>query len=188
MTYGGVCLRSERMCKGVDTECCLMDKEHSTHTGINQSTPKVTPKQSCDGDRNNKSKCDCNRQVVSVLPHHKFVLVQVSDIDAARASGILLEYHPADVCIPKALVDCIRILEITTSRFVFSLAELFPFWSVEESYPPYQNRRSDDVHDGCATTNGSILRKLPHPSTREQFVSAMPHCSSCVTTNDDTRR
>lgn len=108
--YSRVGLAPQRVGEGVNTEGCLMNDEHSTHASIHQTSPEVIPAKSGERHRENERKANRDWQVILVLPHYEFVLVQICDIDTARAPLLLLKNHPAEMRVPKALVNCIRVL------------------------------------------------------------------------------
>mmetsp|Transcript_19715 Transcript_19715/g.28695 ORF Transcript_19715/g.28695 Transcript_19715/m.28695 type:complete len:337 (-) Transcript_19715:31-1041(-) len=114
MVIGGVFSRvglaPQRVSKGVHTESCLVNDERSTHASIHHSSPEVIPAERGHHNRENKGKADRDWEVVLVLPHYEFVLVQISDIDSARAPLFLLEHHPANMSVPEPLMNCIRVL------------------------------------------------------------------------------
>jgi hypothetical protein len=45
-----------------------------------------------------------------VLPNNNGIVVQVGDVGAANAAGVLLHDHPADVAVEQALADRVRVL------------------------------------------------------------------------------
>lgn len=110
----GVFLRvglvSKGMGEGVDKEGSLVHKKHTTKAAKDQGTRKVAPAKGRNRKRQKKAKGHGNRQIVPMLEHDPLVGVKVRNIDAAGPPRVLLENHPSDMGIPKALVHAVRVL------------------------------------------------------------------------------
>ena len=98
------------MRKTVNAESSLVDKEHSPEASVHESSPEVSPCISGNRKRQEKSKEKSNRKIMPVLEHNAAVGIEIANVNAAGATGVLLEHHPTDMGIPKALVDGVRIL------------------------------------------------------------------------------
>ena len=93
----------------VDTEGGLLYSEGSYDAGIDESAPPITPKTS-DTARQDEPHNEGNFCVMIVLPDDNRIPVQIRDINAAEAFGILSEDQPSDVSVKKTLTNRIRIL------------------------------------------------------------------------------
>jgi hypothetical protein len=103
-------LVSEPVSKRVDTESSLLDEANAEDTGIDQTTPPVTPTKTSDESREGKSHEKNRLDVVLVLPDNNGVLVEIGDIGSALALRVLLQDHPSHVRVHKTLADRVRVL------------------------------------------------------------------------------
>lgn len=93
----------------VDTKRGLLDKAAAQNAGINQPTLPVAPYAAHDG-REDPGHGHDGKDVVPVLPHDERVLVEVGDVGAADALGVLVQHHPAHVRVREALLDRVGVL------------------------------------------------------------------------------
>lgn len=93
----------------VDTKCRLLDKAAAQNAGEDQPALPVTPDAAHNG-REDPGHGDDGEDVMPVLPHDEWVLVEIGDVGAADALGVLVEYHPAHVRVREALLDRVRVL------------------------------------------------------------------------------
>lgn len=98
------------MGQAVDTESSLLDEEDSENTAVDEATEEVAPAETADEHREDQGHENDRLDVVTVLPDDDGILVEVGDISAADAAGVLLHDHPADVAVKEALADGIGIL------------------------------------------------------------------------------
>ncbi|KAI6759232.1 hypothetical protein HG530_009912 [Fusarium avenaceum] len=103
-------LVSEPVSKRVDTESSLLDEANTEDTGIDQTTPPVTPTKTSDESREGKSHEENRLDVVLVLPDNNGVLVEIGDIGSALALRVLLQDHPSHVRVHETFADRVRVL------------------------------------------------------------------------------
>jgi hypothetical protein len=103
-------LVTEPVGKRVDAEGSLLDEEDAENTSVDESTLPVVPEESSDGRWENQAHEDDDLDVVLVLPDNDRVLVQVSDVGAADALGVLLHDHPAEMAVEESLANAVRVL------------------------------------------------------------------------------
>lgn len=103
-------LVTEPMSERVDTEGSLLDEEDAQNTGVDESTLPIVPEKSSDGRREDQAHEENNLDVVLVLPDDNGILVQVGDVGAANALGVLLHDHPAEMAVEETLADAVGVL------------------------------------------------------------------------------
>lgn len=103
-------LITEPVSKRVDAEGSLLDEEDAEDTSVDESTLPVIPEETSNSRREDQTHEDDNLDVVLVLPDDDRVLVQIGDIGAANALGVLLHDHPAKVGVQEALADGVGVL------------------------------------------------------------------------------
>ena len=103
-------LVAEPVGKGVDAEGSLLDEENAEDTGVDEATLPVVPEETSDSRREDQTHEDDDLDVVLVLPNDDGVLVQVGDVGAADALGVLLHDHPAKMAVEKTLADAVGVL------------------------------------------------------------------------------
>ena len=103
-------LVAEPVGKRVDAEGGLLDEEDAEDTGVDEATHPVTPEETSDSRREDETHEDDGLDVVLVLPDDDRVLVQVGDVGAADALGVLLHDHPAEMAVEEALADRVWVL------------------------------------------------------------------------------
>jgi hypothetical protein len=113
MTWSRGLLRSSKgwsPSKGVDTESGLLDEEDAENAGVDKASEPVTPTKTSDKSRENETHEEDDLEVVLVLPHDNGVVVEVRDVGATNALGVLLHEHPAEVRVEKTLPDAVGVL------------------------------------------------------------------------------
>ena len=103
-------LVAEPVGKRVDAEGGLLDEEDAEDTGVDEPALPIVPEKTGDGRREDQTHEDDDLDVVLVLPDDDGVLVQVGDISAADALGVLLHDHPAKMRVQETLADGVRVL------------------------------------------------------------------------------
>jgi hypothetical protein len=103
-------LVAEPVGKGVDTEGSLLDEEDAQDTSVDETTLPVVPEKTSDSRREDETHEEDNLDVVLVLPDDDGVLVQVGDVSAANALGVLLHDHPAEMAVEKSLANAVGVL------------------------------------------------------------------------------
>ena len=98
------------MGQAVDTESSLLDEKDSENTAVDEATEEVAPAETADEHGKDQSHENDRLDVVTVLPDDDGILVEVGDVGAADAAGVLLHDHPADVAVKEALADGVGIL------------------------------------------------------------------------------
>lgn len=99
----------------VDAECGLLDEKDAKDAGIDESAKVVSPSQTCDKGREDKTHEQNDLEVVSMLPHDHKVLVEVRNICSTDSLGVLLHDHPPKVRIQESLTHgvwvfvCVRV-------------------------------------------------------------------------------
>jgi hypothetical protein len=95
---------TEPVRKRVDTEGRVVDKDKTSGTGEEESTPPVSPAETSDKSRDHESVKEEERKVVVVLPADDRVARKVRNVGDSNLSTGLNE-HPSDVSPPEALVS-----------------------------------------------------------------------------------
>lgn len=103
-------LVTEPVSKRVDAEGCLLDDENSQNSSVDEATHPVTPSETADEHREDHSHGDHGLDVVAVLPHDNWVLVEISDVGTADTLGVLLHDHPSEMRVQEALADGVWVL------------------------------------------------------------------------------
>jgi hypothetical protein len=98
-------LVTEPVSDRVDAEGGLLDEADTEDTGIDETAEPVTPAKTSDEGREDKSHSNGALKEVLVLPNDNGILVQIGNIGAALALRVLLEDHPTEVGVEKALAD-----------------------------------------------------------------------------------
>ena len=96
--------------KGVDTEGGLLDEEDAQDASVDEATPPVTPSETGNQHGDTQAHGEHDLDVVAVLPDDDRVFVEVGDISAANALGVLLHDHPSQVGVEQTLADGVRVL------------------------------------------------------------------------------
>lgn len=94
----------------VDAKGSLLDEANTEHAGVDQAAPPVAPAESADDSGQDVGHDQDRRAVVAVLPDAKRVLVEIGDVRAADALGVLLHKHPTNVRVPEALLHGVGVL------------------------------------------------------------------------------
>lgn len=103
-------LVAEPVGQGVDAEGGLLDEEDTQDAGVDEAALPVAPADAGDEAGEDHAHEDDGLEVVAVLPDYDGVIVQVRDVSAADALGVLLHDHPAEVGVEQALADGVRVL------------------------------------------------------------------------------
>lgn len=103
-------LVAEPVGKGVNAEGSLLDEEDTQDASVDESSPPVSPAETCDEAGEDHAHEDDGLDVVAVLPDDNSVVVQVGDVSAANSLGVLLHQHPADMRVHEALSDGVGVL------------------------------------------------------------------------------
>jgi len=103
-------LLSQPVSERVDAKGGVVHKAETQDASIEEAACPVAP--SITGHKGGEEEAHNHKhqEVVAVLPHDHFVTVQVGDVGAAKALWVLLENHPAQVCVHEALVDGVGVL------------------------------------------------------------------------------
>ena len=104
-------LVSKPVSEGVDAEGGLLDEEDTEDTSVDVATHPVTPAKPSDKCREDQAHEENNLEVVLVLPDDDGVLVQVGNVGAADALGVLLHEHPSEVAVQKTLANAVGVLD-----------------------------------------------------------------------------
>jgi len=94
----------------VDTEGGLLDEEDAQDARVDEAALPVVPEETGNGRREDQAHGENDLDVVLVLPDHHGVLVQVGNVGAADAFGVLLHDHPAKMAVEEALANAVRVL------------------------------------------------------------------------------
>lgn len=103
-------LVAEPVGKRVDAEGGLLDEEDAEDTGVDEATHPVTPAETSDSGWEDETHGDDSLDVVLVLPDNDGVLVEIGDVGAADALGVLLHDHPAEMAVEQAFADAVGVL------------------------------------------------------------------------------
>lgn len=103
-------LLTEPMGQRVDTESSLLNEKDSEDTSVDISTDPVTPAKTSDKSREDQSHENDNPKVMLVLPNDNRILVQIRNVGASNAFGVLLHDHPSQMRVQKTLADTVRVL------------------------------------------------------------------------------
>lgn len=104
-------LVTEPVGKRVDAESSLLDEADAEDTGVDETTNPVVPAKTADEGGEDEGHGENNLDVVAVLEDNDGVLVKIGNVGAALVLGVLLEDHPAEVRVPEALADRVRVLD-----------------------------------------------------------------------------
>jgi hypothetical protein len=99
-------LITQVMAQTVDGEGALLNTDDTEDSGVNETTPPITPAQSCDHRRQYPCACYSDLGVVLVLPDNEGVVAQVGDIGSAVLLIILSKQQPSHVCVPHYNIEC----------------------------------------------------------------------------------
>lgn len=102
-------LVTEPMGKRVDAEGGLLDKEDTEDTGVDESTHPIVPEKAGDSRREDQAHEQDDLDVMLVLPDDNGVLVEIGDVGAANALGVLLHDHPAEMAVEETLADAVGV-------------------------------------------------------------------------------
>jgi hypothetical protein len=103
-------LVTEIVCKRVDTECGVVNKDESANSGVEESTSPIPPKQTSNGSRDKETHDEDDKSVVLVLRADERVRVEIGNVCAANTFGILLENHPAEMSVHQSFANRVGIL------------------------------------------------------------------------------
>lgn len=103
-------LVTEPVGQGVDTKGGLLNDKDSQNTGIDETTNPVTPAKPGNKSREDEGHEEDGLDKVPVLPDDDGVLVEVGDIGAAGALGVLLDDHPANMAVQQTLPHGVGVL------------------------------------------------------------------------------
>ena len=103
-------LVTKPMGQGVDAEGGLLDEEDAEDASVDESSLPVSPSEAGDEAREDQAHEDDGLDVVSVLPNHDRIIVQIRDVCSADALWVLLHDHPAEVRVEEALADGVWVL------------------------------------------------------------------------------
>ena len=103
-------LVTEPVSQGVNAEGSLLNEANAEDTSVDVATPPITPTETANESREDNGHEDDRLDEVAVLPNNNGVLVEVADIGAALALGVLLHDHPAHVGVEQTLADGVRVL------------------------------------------------------------------------------
>jgi hypothetical protein len=98
-------LVTEPVGQRVDTESSLLDEEDTQDTSVDETAPPVTPTETSDHHGEDETHERDDFDVVAVLEFDESILVQVGDVSAANAFGVLLHDHPSQVRVQETLAD-----------------------------------------------------------------------------------
>ena len=98
------------MGKGVDAEGGLLNEEDAEDATVDEATEPVAPAETADEGGEDEAHEEDNFEVVTVLPDHHRILIEIGDVGAANPLGILLHQHPPKVGVEEAFADGIWIL------------------------------------------------------------------------------
>lgn len=103
-------LVTEPVSQGVDAEGGLLDEEDAEDTGVDETTSPVIPAEATDEHGEDKAHGDNALDEVGVLEDDDGVIVEIGDVSAANALGVLLHDHPSQVRVQETLADGVGIL------------------------------------------------------------------------------
>lgn len=98
------------MGQGVDAEGGLLDEADAQNAGVDETTQPVVEHEATEDGGEDEAHEDDALEVVAVLPDNDAVLVEVANVAAADALGVLLEQHPAHVRVQETLADGVGVL------------------------------------------------------------------------------
>jgi hypothetical protein len=104
-------LLAEPVGERVDAEGGLLDEADAQDAGVDVAAEPVTPEEAADERREDEAHGHDALDEVAVLPDDDGVLVEVGDVGAAGALGVLLEDHPAEVGVEETLADRVGVLD-----------------------------------------------------------------------------
>ena len=156
-------LVAEPVRQRVDAEGGLLHEEDAQDAGVDEAAAQVAPEQARHEARHEQAHGDDGLDVVSVLPDHDRVLIQVRDVGAADALGVLLHDHPAKVRVEQALADRVRVLVRVGVAVVGTVV----------SGPP-----SDRALDGAGSDGGQEDAKRQRGRVGRVSPQAMVACGS----------
>ena len=103
-------LVTEPMSQGVDAKGSLLDEEDAQNATIDKAAEPIAPSKATYERRKDETHEEHDFQVVSVLPDNDGVFIEIRDIGAANAFGVLFHEHPAKVRVQQALADRVWVL------------------------------------------------------------------------------
>ena len=103
-------LVTEPVSEGVDAEGGLLDEEDAENASVDKASEPVTPTETSDKSREDETHEENDLEVVLVLPDNNGVVVEVRDVGATNALGVLLHEHPAEVRVEETLPDTVGVL------------------------------------------------------------------------------
>lgn len=103
-------LVAEPVGEGVDAKGGLLDEADAQDAGVDEAADPVAPAEAADEGGEGEGHGDDALEEVCVLPDDDGVLVEVGDVGAAGALGVLLHDHPAEVGVEEALADRVGVL------------------------------------------------------------------------------
>lgn len=93
----------------VNAEGSLLDEEDAKDSCIHKPARPIAPAQACHESRYSQAHRHENLQVVTVLPYHNGVCMEVRDIRTTDPLRVLLHNHPADMRVEQALANRVRV-------------------------------------------------------------------------------
>jgi len=88
----------------------LLDNKDSENSGVDESSPPISPSESGNQHGENHTHEDNALDVVSVLPDNDGVVVEIRDIGTADSLWVLLQKHPSEVRVNEPLANRVWVL------------------------------------------------------------------------------
>lgn len=88
----------------------MLNDEDSENSGVDESSPPVSPSETCNQCREDHAHEDDALDVVSVLPDNDGVIVEVRNVGTADSLWVLLQEHPSEVGVDEPLADRVWVL------------------------------------------------------------------------------
>ena len=98
------------MSERIDTKCRLLYEQPSQDACIYQTTSPIAPAETGYHHWEKHAEGKNKHSVMLMLPDNHRILVEVRNICATLVFGVLLQSHPHEMGVPKALVDAVRVL------------------------------------------------------------------------------
>lgn len=87
----------------------MVNRHKSPDSSIIETSSPITPEQSSDKSRGQKSHDENDESVVLVLHSNEDVRVEIGDVGAAYTFGVLFEKHPTEMSVHQAFSDRVRV-------------------------------------------------------------------------------
>lgn len=98
------------MSETVHTESGLLNEEDTEDAGIDKAAEIIVPSEASNKTGKDQAH-ECNNfEVVTMLPNHDWIFIEIGDISSSDTLWVLIHEHPAEMRVEQSLSDAVRIL------------------------------------------------------------------------------